>query len=481
MTLARRTYSAGRWTATSSIVRSVLQLVQVAVLARFLAPHDYGLMALVTLVISYVGLFSDFGLGGAFMHRQEISQAERSSLYWFTVLLGASLMLLVIAIGPLAASFFNEPQLATLMSLVATNFLVIPIGQQLRIDAEKSLNFRPVVIIEILASLLGLLMAVLAAWMNFGVYALVLASMVSVWLTTFLSWSCLSNGWRPAMRFSWQDLRGFMGFGGGLVFNHILNHITTTIDIILSGRLLGASQLGLYSLPRNLTLQVQYMINPIFVRIGFPVIASIQNDTSRVKHVYLRMMRFSSSVNAPVYIVLAMFAPEIIMVLLGPKWGDSASLLRLLAIWGLLRSFGNPVGSLLLGLGRVGLSVKWSFALVLVMPPVVWFGSKWGAIGIAWAMVILMLAQFVPAWALLIRPTCGAGLWEYSRQVVIPTSCAFCAVLVGWFVALTVDSILLRLILGLSVSASIYFLVSYIFNREFVESLWFAIVGDNNR
>lgn len=465
MSLAHRTYSAARWTTTSTVVRAGLQLLQIAVLARFLAPQDYGLMAMISVVLSYAGLFSDLGISTAFVQRQQISHEERSSLYWLSVILGSVLMLLVIAASPLAAIFFKEPQLAPLMMLTATNFLGIALGQQLRIDAEKALDFRPVALIEITTASVGFVIAVLTAWQGWGVYSLVVASMVTTWLTTILSWALLAHGWRPAWRLNWEEVRWFVHFGGGMVINNVTNHINATVDVLLGGRLLGASQLGLYSVPRNLVLQVQAMVNPIFTRVGFPLIASIQHDKDRVRQVYLKTMNMTASINAPIYVTLGVFAPEIVQLLLGEKWQSSASLLRVLAIWGLLRSFGNPVGSLLFGLGRVRLAACWNAGLLLIIPPIIWLGAHYGAIGMAWAMTGLMITLFVPGWAILIRPTCGAGLWEYARQVLAPTLCALVSGGAAWLFSNHFVSPFVKLTLGISVGGLVFLSSSWFINR----------------
>lgn len=471
MTLAGKTYSAARWTTASNVVRAGLQLLQVAVLARFLAPADYGLMAMVMVVLSYAGLFSDMGLSTAFVQRQQISHEERSSLYWLSVVVGGALMLIVMAIAPLAAMFFKEPQLTPLMLLVATNFLVIALSQQLRMDAEKSLNFRPIALIEISAALVGFAVAVLTAWLDWGVYALVLAAIASAWLTMLLSWLVLPQGWRPAWRLHWSEVRWFVRFGGGMVLNNVINHINSTVDLILGGRILGPSPLGLYSVPRNLMLQVQRMINPIFTRIGFPLIASIQDDKERVKQVYLKTINMTASVNAPVYVAIVAFAPEIVLLLLGPKWTEAAPLMRVLALWGLLRSFGNPAGSLLFSLGHVSLSVKWNAVLLLITPLVVWFGSQWGAMGMAWAMAGLMAVLFIPGWAILVRPTCGASFGEYLKQVFAPILCAVLSGVAGFIFVIRFEDKLIRLGIGLLIGLICYLCLTNILNKNFIKTL----------
>ena len=453
----------------SNIVRAACQLAQLVVLTRYLSPQDYGLMALVLVVISYAALFSDMGLSTAFAQRQHITQEERSSLYWLSVAVGAGLMLLVMAASPLIAQFFKEPELATLLLLVATNFLVVALGQQLRMDAEKALNFRPVALIEIASAVTALAVAVITAWLGWGVYALVAAAMVSAWMTMLLYWAVLAEGWRPLWRLRWAEVRWFVRFGGGIVINNIVNQVNATVDVLLGGRLLGAGQLGIYSVPRNLILQIQSMVNPVFTRVGFPVIASIQQDMSRVRQVYLKIMNLTATVNAPIYVAMGVFAPELVQLLLGSGFHDAAPMLRVLAVWGLMRSFGNPAGSLVFGLGRVRLALWWNLGLLCTVPPALWWGSQFGAIGMAWAMAGVMTLLFIPGWALLVRPTCGLSLWAYSSEVLRPTLCALLAGLSAWLAVSSFESPLTRLGLGLGVGIGVYVPLSWMLNRPCID------------
>lgn len=423
-------------------------------------------MAMVTVVVSYAALFSDMGLSTAFVQRQHVSQEERSSLYWLSVAAGAGLMLLVMAASPLAAYLLDEPLLPSLIALVSTNFLVVALGQQLRMDAEKALNFRPVAVIEVIAAVSGFAVALTAAWLGWGVHALVVAAMASAWITMLLSWVSLARGWRPLWRLRWAEVSWFVRFGGGMVANNVINHINTTVDVLLGGRLLGATQLGLYSVPRNLILQAQFLVNPIFTRVGFPVIASIQHDKERVRQVYLKIMNLTATVNAPIYVAMAVFAPDFVKLMLGDKFQDAVPLLRVLALWGLFRSFGNPVGSLVFGLGRVRLSTFWNLCLLFVAPPALWFGSQHGAAGMAWAMAGIMVALFIPGWAVLVRPACGATLWAYSRQVLMPTLCAVLAGGTAWLSVSAFDLPWVRLGLGLTIGTFAYLVLSWILNRD---------------
>ena len=473
MSLKRKTYTAVRWTTTAALIRALLQIVQVVVLARLLVPEDYGLMAMVGVVLGFAGLFSDMGVNSAFVQRQEVTLEQRSSLFWLNVALSAALSLLLIALSPLISWFFAEERLTPLLMLSSTTFVIGALGLQVRMAAEKELNFRPVVLMEILAASLGFVAALWAAFAGWGVYALVLGSIVTVIVGTAFAWMFLAHGWRPMRRLQMVDVRPYLGFGGAMMANNIVNQLNMSIDLLLGGRLLGAAQLGLYSVPRNLVLQLQMLVNPIITRVGFPLIAQVQHDVARVRSIYLKTLNMTASINAPLYVGIAFFAPDIVWIALGDGWREAAPLLRILALWGLFRSIGNPVGSLLFGMGRADLALKWNMGLLLVVPPVVWLGSQYGAEGMAWALLGLVIVMFIPGWYVLVRPLCQAGLAEYSKAALGPLLLALASVVPAYLVVGALDAEIIRLVIAVPIAAALYLSISYKANRE-----WFGAMKE---
>lgn len=471
MTLKHKTFSAVRWTTVASGARAVLQLAQLAVLARLLAPEDYGLMAMVSVVLGFAGLFADMGMNSAFVQRQNVSEQERSSLFWLNVGLSGVLTLLVVALSPLLAMWFGDARLTPLLMLAASTFVISALGQQVRMSAEKALNFRPVVLLEVVAALLGFATAVIAALAGWGVYALIAGGIVGALAGTVLAWLFLASGWRPLWRFRLADVRSYAGFGGALVANNLINEVNRNIDLLLGGRLLGATALGLYSMPRNIVFQIQGLVSPIITRVGFPLIAQVQADIPRVRAIYLKTLNMTAATNAPLYIGIAFFAPEVVRVVLGSKWLDAADLLRVLAVWGFLRSTGNPVGSLLLGMGRADLSLKWNLGMLFVVPPALWAGSHYGTMGLAWALLGVAAALFIPGWLVLVRPLCNAGLWEYTVAALRPLVLSVAAIAPGYYLAHMVIDVAARLLIGAIVAVPLYLWLSLMLNREWVAAM----------
>lgn len=466
-----------RWTTAGTLFKTVLQVAQVAVLARLLEPEDYGLMAMVAVVLSFASLFSDFGVNSAFVQRRKVTERQRSSLFWFNVIVSFFLMVLVVLFSPLLALFFGDSRLAPLMMLSATTFVIAASGIQVRMAAEKKLMFRAVMLIEVAAALVGFVVALFGAWKGWGVYALIAGAIASAAASSLLLWLFLSQGWRPALHLRFKEVQSFLGFGSALVANNLVNQINLTIDVILGGRMLAASQLGYYSIPRDLMLRVQSVVNPIITRVAFPLLAEVQHDTTRVRSIYLQTLNMTASANAPIYMGVAFFADDIVSILLGSGWGKSASILQILALWGGLRSTGNPVGSLLLGMGRAALSLKWNLGLLVVIPPAIWLGSRFGPVGMAYALLAVQVALFIPSWFVLVRPVCHAMLGEYMTTALRPPLLSLIAIVPAWYIASYFQLPLVRVLTGAVVTAPTYLALSYLLNRKWVVAMMELVDG----
>lgn len=130
-----KTFSAVRWTTVASATGAMMRIVQVVILTHILTPADYGVMAIVAAVLSFPWMINDTGLNSAFIHRRNVSDQERSSLFWagalFAVLLGG----VVLALSPLIACIYGDPRLLPLLALSSGTFLVVGLGAQHRLNA----------------------------------------------------------------------------------------------------------------------------------------------------------------------------------------------------------------------------------------------------------------------------------------------------------------------------------------------------------
>lgn len=395
-------------------VVTALQFITLAVLARLISPSDFGLMGMVMVVIGFAQMYVDMGISNAIIYRQDATREELSSLYWLNILAGIGVFLIVCLSTPLVVAFYHEPRLKNLMYLAALVFLITPFGQQFQILLQKGLQFKLLARIEIVGSFTNAMVAIILAFLGMGVFSLIWGQLAATTMRVLLLFYWGWRNWRPRLHFSKRDMRGYIGFGLYQMGENTVNYFNSNFDYLLIGSLLGAKTLGYYTLAYNLVLKPSSMINPVITRVAFPVFSLVQNDSDRLKRGYLKALQLLSSVNFPIMVGLAAVAPIAVPIIFGEQWLPSVILIQILTIVGLLRSTGNPVGSLLLAKGRADLGFKWNLALTITQVPGLYIGVKLGgAVGVAIAYSILQIVYSIFNYLILIRTLLGPCLREY--------------------------------------------------------------------
>ena len=418
MNLRSQAASGVRWNGVSMAVVTTLQYITLAVLAGILSPSDFGLVGMVMVVIGFAGLFADMGISNAIIYRQESSRDELSSLYWMNILAGVVVFLIVCGASPWITAFYHEPRLGNLILLSSLLFLIVPFGQQFQILLQKELLFDHLAKIEIISSFTNSLVAIALAILGRGVFSLIWGQLagttISVVLLVRWGWK---NG-RPSFHFSKKDLKGYLGFGLYQMGEKAVNYFNTNLDYLLIGSMLGAKSLGYYTLAHNLVLRPAQKINPIITKVAFPVFSKVQNDIKRLKSGYLKMLRLVAATNFPIMAGLAVVAPVAVPVIFGEPWLPSIILIQILTVVGLLRSMGNPVGSILLSRGRADLSFKWNLALMVTQIPGLYVGAKLGGtVGVATAFSVLMCLYSIFMYPVLVRRLLGPCLKDYVASI----------------------------------------------------------------
>lgn len=479
-TLKKKTFTSIRWVTVSMAIKGAIYFLQLAFLARLLNPIDFGLIAILLAIVSFSQIFIDFGVSSAILHYQKISDEQLSSLFWVNIIFGIFLALFIWIFSPSVADYYSEPKLEALLNLSAITLIISSAGQLLRTTAEKNLNFIVLSKIEIVSACVGFICTIGLAFLGYGVYSLVLGIMLtSIMLTSFL-WILCSEGWRPIFKINFSSIQHFFKFGIYITLNNLINMINYQADIFIGGKMLGAEAIGQYNLSKEFSIGISRVINPIVTRVGTPMMSSIQEDALKIKNIYLKTLRMTSSVNFPVYIGCFVFSAEIVQIFFGDQWISSIPILQILSIWGLLRSTSNPVGGLLIAKGRADLSFKWNLSISIIYPIIVFFGCNFGLLGLAISALLIMMITFVPAWYFLIRPLCGANIKEYLHQFSIPLLASLVSVSLGYILSLGVNEIIFKLIIGAACSSIIYLIISYFLNKLWISEIYTLLSGRNN-
>ena len=480
--LKHQAISGVRWTGLSTGITTGLQFIQVAVLARLLRPEDFGLMAMVMVVIGFAQVISEAGLSEAIIQRKEPKRTELSSLYWFNIMIGLIIFLSLWIVTPWIAIAFDAEELNVLLPVIGITFLIAPLGVQFQALIQKKLCFNLLAGVEVITSSVSLLIAVLSAWWwNQGVWSLVWGYLGGITARTTV---LLCYGWSssilPQLHLRLKDLAGYLRFGFYRVGAMGINYLNSRVDQLLIGVLLGPQALGYYSIAVSLVLQPIQNLNPVLTRVAFPVFSQIEDDMSRLKMGYLEMIRIIMFVNAPALVGIAVVAPVAVPLLLGERWYPTIPLVQVLAIYALVRSLGNAGGSLILARGHADWTFYWNSALLLVIPPVLYVASLSGqVVYIAWSLVGLQMILFLIHYRVLIRNLIGPCFKLYIFAIGTPTIFA----IVMSVVLLSIEPFVVGLPRVAHLTAQIvigfvsYLTLMYVFKRSQLLSTFDLLLG----
>jgi len=395
--MREKAIAAVRFTTVSAVLVAVLQLIRLGVLAHwFLEPDEFGLMAMLMVVVGFARAFGDVGLPNAIIHRRDATPEQLSSLYWLSLAAGAALFLLVGAATPLVVALFDEPRLAPLVLWAALLFVIAPVGGQFQALLRKELRFDALAGVEVSSAAVGAGVAIGAAAAGQGVRALIWGLLAGEGAKSLLLFALGRRVWRPSFRFRRGDLRGYLRFGLYQMGERSANHAGANLDKLLVGTILGPAPLGLYSVVYGLMLRPVQVLNPIITRVAFPVFAKLQDDDRRLREGYREVVTVVGLFLAPVYAGLFVAAEPFLLFVLGEEWRPAIPAFRVLCGLGLVYGLANPVGSLLLAKGRADLGFRFNVLRVAVYAAAVVAGAPFGLAGIAAALLISTVAVLLP-------------------------------------------------------------------------------------
>ena len=468
MNLKQKALNGVKWTSISSVIIAMLQLVQVAILTRYLDPSDFGLMAIVSVVIGFSALFMDMGISSAIIHKQDITKAQLSSLYWLNIFAGTILFFIVYFSASMVSQYYDESQIIPLIQLLALTFFISAIGNQYRILNQKNLLFNRLAKVEVISAFISFIVAVVCAANGYGVYSLVYATLTNVSVSNLIFMLQGLKEHKPSLVYKHNEIKSLIGFGLFQMGERTINYFNSQFDVILIGKLLGTEALGIYNVAKIFVMKPAQIINPVITKVTFPIMSTIQSDTKQLKNIYLKTINYLCSVNFPIYMAIAILSEPLVLVLFGDKWHESIAIMQILALYFIFRSIGNPIGSLQLAKGRADLGFYWNLGLLLLIPIVIYVGSFYGLIGIALSLLGLQVFLNVPNWYFMVRPLCEAGFYEYFKQIFIPMITAVIASIFGFmaYYFIPVNDLYIRSLIFLSLASLAYLFLLKLYNNN---------------
>ena len=402
------------WKTISSITLQTSRIVTAVLLARLLTPHQYGLAGMVLVVSSLVAIFADLAFGAALVQRRNLSEDDRSTVFWTSAGVGLIFTLGGIAASPLVADFYGEPAVASLFAAFSLSFVVTSLASTQSALLIREMNFRSLELRKMASYVSGGGVGIGVAAAGYGAWAIIAQQLVAAVVSTVLL--ILLSPWRPRFVYSLDSLKRLGAFSGNVFGARLLFYFNRNADNLLIGRFLGPTALGAYTVSYNVMLTPMSDVAEPVTEVLFPAFSRHQDEPSRIAAAWMRVNRLVGSVTVPGMLGLIIVAPDFVDTLLGHKWSLAIPVIQILAWVGLLQSLQRLNSSILAARDRANVLFRYSVIVLVVTLAAFVAGLPWGIVGIAAAYAIVSTG-LEPYYTWLTARALGVGLLDFARAL----------------------------------------------------------------
>jgi lipopolysaccharide exporter len=388
------------------------------ILTRTLLPSDYGIVGFAGIFISFLAQFGDFGIGSALIQKKEIDHTEIYTAFTIKVFLSLIIFSIAFTCAPLAVIFFDNLAIVPVLRVLAFSFILNVFSFLPNLLLTRDLDYKKLSYVNILSALLNSTIAVVLALNGFKYWSIVVAG-ISMTICT----SALMNIFRPVRyRFVYDRdaTRRLMVFGGNVFLAGFMVFLVFNADNFIIGAVSGATNLGYYSIAFNWASMASTMISSIVLSVLFPVLSKIQGDREKFKNSYLKVLQYISFGGVLVNMTLFVISRDFLVLVLGhnsDKWMPALSTLRILCFYGIARLLLEPIGSVVMALGRTDVLRKATLLVATIeLAGLIPILNSFGIKGVAILVTFAYLSQY-GIYYIFLRGELQVSLSELSKSV----------------------------------------------------------------
>jgi O-antigen/teichoic acid export membrane protein len=464
------------WVGLGSAIGQFVSWASTIVVIRQLAPEDYGLMAMSMSFVAFLSMMSELGVGASVIQAKEISDEDVRKVYGLVILCGLAFMVAGYAAAPLVAAFYNEPRLVPIIRVVNISFLLSALYVIPQSLAVRRMDFRVKSEIDIAAQVVSALLMVAMALSGAGVWTLVAGPLTAHGVRA-AAFGVV--GGRPILpSFDLRGVRRWLTFGLTITADRLAYYAYSVSDIVIVGRLLGDSVLGVYSLAMTLASLPSEKVLPMVTQVSFASFSRIQDDPARIGRNVLSALKTVSFVAWPLFFLMAAVAPEAIPLVLGERWRSIVVPFQVLCLSMPVKAMGFVFAPAIFAVGRPVVNLGNMIITGIVMTAAFLAGVRFGPVGVcvAWTAVYPPVFLFT-SWRSL--KVLNLGLGDFFKETWFPFAASLVTLLVLFAIrssvimpAATAAMVLLPL-----VGACLFAALVFAFQREEYAKLKGFLVG----
>lgn len=376
MTLKEQAINGVLWNSAGTLSSLAIEFVVGIILARLLTPAEFGLVGTIMIVIALSQVFINSGFSQAIVRKQDCTQKDYSTVFFFNLVIGVFLFLALFATAGLISKFFNNPELKALIQVLGIGLIISSLTLIHQAKLIKRLDFKLQTKIAVLASTVSGVIAITMALRGLGVWSLIAKMLINQGITSGLLW--YYNRWQPDFIFNIASFKELFGFGSKLLLSGLIGTFFNNIYYAVIGKYFSAQDLGFYTraeLFKNLTSQ---NIEKIISAVGYPTLAKVQDDPMQLNLAFRQILITTFYIIATMMFGMAAVADSMVITLIGEQWRQSIPYLQMLCFVGILYPLNSININLLNVMGRSDLYLKLQIISQLLTIPIIILGVIYG-------------------------------------------------------------------------------------------------------
>ncbi len=429
MSTINKAINGGKWITGSTVIATVCQFVQIAILARLLDPSAFGVVSISTLITNFFTIFTNLGFSNSVIARQENNRKILSTLYILNILLGILMFVIIYFSAPLIIAFYKEPRLYKVVRWSSCYFLIVYFGQLYSFILQKELKFKAVASIDIIGAIVATSVTIVLAYSNYQELSLIFGQLSAQVVRSILQIIQGTRYFIPLPYFNLKIIKEHLVFGMYTIGEGLLGFIQFNSDNIIIGGMLGVKILGYYTVAYQLAIFPITKLNPLILQIAHPLLARMKENHAELRQSYLKILDIVSFCTMPLLAGLFITADSVIPLLYGPGWESAVHLVRIFVFLSLFSSLSQPLFMVVFIKGKPKLLFYLNLVTLVIKIPLLYvLGHYWQLTGIAVAFMLTTFINFV--FSLFIAQAL-VGNFMKSFFVNIAQPALFCLLMIG--------------------------------------------------
>lgn len=470
MSLSKKTTTGILWNFGQQLATRGVAILVTLLLARFLVPEDFGLVAMMAVFLALGSSLMDSGFREALIRLENITQEDYATAFYANLVLGLVSYTALFAAAPVIAEFYEEPRLVDLIRVASLSVIIMSVQVVQVASLSRKLNFKAQLKASLPASVISGVVAVALAYVGWGVWALVSQMLLNSLAQTGLLWKM--EGWRPTRQFSWPSLKGMYNFGYKLFLSGVLDTVFQNLYVIVIAKVFSAPVAGLYFFANKIKeLIVQQLVRSVQA-VTYPALASVQSDDARLKQGYKKIVILMTVTLFPGILFAAALAEPLFQILLPEKWHPAVPYFQLLCLVALMMPLHSINLNILKVKGRSDLFLYLEIAKKLIQVLMLFITFRYGVIAILVGQILVSFISYLPN-SYFSSALLNYGVREQVQDFIPALVAAMLASGGGYYLVFAIELMpIIEVVLVFFLMGSLYVGLLYIMNRKAAELTW---------